>query len=131
MRRCAVPGFVSLLMAVSLVTVGSTARAMASASQKRDAVSYLETMSRQNNAGSGSLPSKLKRLWTKHLVGRVSYPIVAGGRIFVTANGNGHSYATLYAFHGTTGKKLWGTVTAFLVVSCSPHWCTTRGACSC
>jgi len=47
--------------------------------------------------------------WSVTLNGAVSYPLIAGGRIFVTTQLN--SVASLYALDEATGTTLWGPVT--------------------
>lgn len=51
-------------------------------------------------------------LWSVTLAGAISYPLIAGGGVFVTTAGLPNStYGTqLYAFDAMTGKPLWGPV---------------------
>jgi outer membrane protein assembly factor BamB len=51
-------------------------------------------------------------LWSVTLPGAISYPVIAGGGVFVTTAGlSGSNYGTeLYAFDALSGKPLWGPV---------------------
>ncbi|SCE36566.1 Outer membrane protein assembly factor BamB, contains PQQ-like beta-propeller repeat [Streptomyces sp. DvalAA-14] len=60
------------------------------------------------DSGVGAPP--LSQKWSRDLGGSVSYPIVAGGRVFATAvapDGNG---TVLYAVNAATGKNAWAPV---------------------
>jgi outer membrane protein assembly factor BamB len=58
---------------------------------------------------AGSLTKK----WRKDLVGGyVSYPVVAGGRVFVTAGNGGAGTIWLYALNAATGHTEWSAVLA-------------------
>lgn len=51
--------------------------------------------------------------WSATLNGLVSYPVIAGGSVFVTTNGNQSTNpngASLYALDESTGRVLWGPV---------------------
>lgn len=56
-----------------------------------------------------TLTIALMKRWTVTFPGPVSYPLVAGGRVFVTAVGMG-SEADLYAVDERTGAPVWGPV---------------------
>jgi outer membrane protein assembly factor BamB len=49
-----------------------------------------------------------KRLWMRNLGGGISYPLIVGNRIYVTAANGGSSGSKLYALNATTGKNVWG-----------------------
>src|SRR6185437_12398476 len=52
----------------------------------------------------------LTERWSRDLGGQISYPLIAGGRIFVTV-ANQNSYGTkLYALDEANGATLWGPV---------------------
>lgn len=52
-----------------------------------------------------------KPTWSVTLDGPVSYPIIADGRVFITAkNSSGKSGTSLYALDAANGRKLWGPV---------------------
>jgi outer membrane protein assembly factor BamB len=51
------------------------------------------------------------QLWSVTLNGDVSYPVIAGGRVFVTtSNPDGAYGGDLYALDARTGKTLWGPI---------------------
>jgi outer membrane protein assembly factor BamB len=51
-------------------------------------------------------------LWSVTLPGRVSYPLIAGGKVFVNVPGAGPNVvgSTLYALDAATGANAWGPV---------------------
>jgi outer membrane protein assembly factor BamB len=50
------------------------------------------------------------RLWTRNLGGGISYPLIAGGTVYVTV-ANPNSYGTkLYALNAATGATVWGPI---------------------
>jgi outer membrane protein assembly factor BamB len=52
----------------------------------------------------------LTQRWSRDLGGQISYPLIVGGRIFVTvANPSGNG-ATLYALNEANGASVWGPV---------------------
>ena len=58
-----------------------------------------------------TVPVNPAQLWSVTLNGAASYPVIAGGRIFVTTSAPGGSYGgSLYALDAQTGKTLWGPV---------------------
>jgi outer membrane protein assembly factor BamB len=63
-------------------------------------------------ASGGVLALQETPLWSAPLSGTSSYPIIAGGRVFVTTAGlpgSANNYGTeLYAFDAQTGATLWG-----------------------
>jgi outer membrane protein assembly factor BamB len=73
-------------------------------------------------ASGGVLALQETPLWSAPLSGASSYPIIAGGRVFVTTAGlpgSGTAYGTqLYAFDAQTGATLWGP----LAISGTYYW---------
>jgi outer membrane protein assembly factor BamB len=58
-----------------------------------------------------TLPAVPAQLWQVTLNGEASYPVIAGGRVFVTTSASGGSYGGwLYALDASSGKVLWGPV---------------------
>jgi outer membrane protein assembly factor BamB len=58
-----------------------------------------------------TVPAKPTQLWSDTLDGSASYPVIAGGRVFVTTSASGGSYGgDLYALNAKTGKVIWGPV---------------------
>jgi outer membrane protein assembly factor BamB len=73
------------------------------------------TADHENAAHTGfscaALPTRLHRHWRVTLQGEASYPLIVGGRVFVTSTDPGGSYGgLLYALSVKTGRKLWGPV---------------------
>lgn len=63
---------------------------------------------------SAPLPPNPQVLWSRTVAGsqsQISYPVVADGRVFVTASTDGGAYGgSLYAFDQATGAPLWGPI---------------------
>ena len=53
---------------------------------------------------SDSVSPPLAQRWSRNLGDSVSYPLIAGGRVFVVAG------VSLYALNGTSGATLWGPI---------------------
>ena len=51
---------------------------------------------------AGGFAAPLKKLWTFDTKGAVTYPLVAGGQVFVVSNGN-----DVFALDALTGKRHW------------------------
>ena len=58
----------------------------------------------------GVLALQPKPLWTRTVNGQASYPVIAGGRVFITSGDITTSGAVLNAFDVGTGATLWGPV---------------------
>jgi outer membrane protein assembly factor BamB len=58
-----------------------------------------------------SLPAQPTQKWSVTLNGSASYPVIAGGKVFVATAVPGGSYGGwLYALNASTGKVAWGPV---------------------
>ena len=125
---------------------GSTAFAASSSAALRlpvaragsDAVAYQITTGHGGRQAAGTLSTgSLAQEWTRTLggtgggiaeAGDVSYPVIAGGRVYVTVENTNTYGTTLYALSAGTGTTDWsaglGASTAF------PPWRTTADASS-
>lgn len=56
-----------------------------------------------------SLTPPLTMRWSRNLGAQVSYPLIAGGRVFVTT-GSSNSTAKLIALEQKTGQTIWGPI---------------------
>lgn len=54
-----------------------------------------------------SIDPPLNLIWSRRFDGAVSYPLIVGERVFVTANGAGLRIPTVYALDAATGETLW------------------------
>ena len=106
-----------LLAASALGPGGRSAVAAPTASGCTDeSVSYQINPAHTGVQNDGCLQPSLSRAWTLTLPGTISYPIITGGRVFVTAadaippdsSGTPHT-SSLYAFDLGTGTQLWST----------------------
>lgn len=78
-----------------------------------EATAYQITVDHAGVTTSGGvLALQQTPLWSVTLPGAISYPVIAGGGVFVTTAGlTASTYGTqLYAFDAMTGKPLWGPV---------------------
>jgi outer membrane protein assembly factor BamB len=75
-----------------------------------------ESVSHQvNPVHSGGQPSDaltppLTQKWSIELGGSVSYPLIAGGRVFVVVQPAGNAGPRLYALDRATGRPIWGPI---------------------
>lgn len=59
----------------------------------------------------GAQRPPLSQRWSRDLGGNVSYPLIAGGRVFALAEtGYGSQGSTLFAMDVATGRDLWGPI---------------------
>jgi outer membrane protein assembly factor BamB/N-acetylneuraminic acid mutarotase len=78
--------------------------------QERMAVAYQVNPAHDGSQQAAALPSELARKWAVPLGEGISYPLIAGGKVFVTvANPSGYG-TSLYALDGETGSVVWGPV---------------------
>jgi outer membrane protein assembly factor BamB len=76
---------------------------------KGTAVAY-QIDATHSGAQFDTITPPLTQRWSRDLGGQISYPLIAGGRIFVTV-ANQNSFGTkLYALDEATGATLWGPV---------------------
>ena len=61
-------------------------------------------------SSGGALALQPKPLWTRTVTGTVSYPVIAGGRVFVTAPAASGPGTLINAFDAKTGSTVWGPV---------------------
>lgn len=72
----------------------------------------------------GSLTFPSGPAWSVTLNGTISYPVIAGGKVYVTTNARGPNSddgASLYALDLATGNVLWGPVTVASATPWSGH----------
>src|SRR5260370_12535829 len=106
-----------VLPATAGMTFAKTAATATTTATASNAVAYQIDPRHDGDQPTGVLNiSPLTRKWSVTLgqsgsydaeAGDVSYPIIAGGRVFVTVE-NAHSYGgTLYSLQARTGARLW------------------------
>ena len=57
-----------------------------------------------------SVTPPLTQRWSRNLGGQISYPLIAGGRIFVTVTNPSTTGTTLYALDEANGASVWGPI---------------------
>src|SRR5262249_20648456 len=57
-----------------------------------------------------SVTPPLTQRWSRDLGGQISYPLIAGGRIFVTVANPSTNGSTLYALDEANGASIWGPI---------------------
>ena len=92
----------------------SAAASISVAATGSDAVTYQIDAKHDGDQVRGALKAgSLTKKWRKDLVGGyVSYPVIAGGRVFVTAGNGGGGTIWLYALNAATGHTEWSAVLA-------------------
>lgn len=97
-----------LAMAAIFVPATHFGAVHAATSTTDQAVAYQENVA-HTGAVSGdpmNVPSLVRR-WSVNLGGSVSYPLIAGGRVFVTVANPAQGGTTLYALDESTGATIW------------------------
>ena len=80
------------------------------ASAGAQAVTYQAGPTHDGNAGAAGLDLPLRRAWTARVDGVPSYPVIAGGRVFVTVALRDFSFpprTVLLALSAGDGRELW------------------------
>jgi outer membrane protein assembly factor BamB len=79
-----------------------------------DSLTYQNDAAHDGSQSSGVLRAKsLVKKWQVHLGGgNVSYPVIAGGRVFVTAGNAATDSIWLYALNAVTGQTDWSAIVA-------------------
>ncbi|HYZ57602.1 MAG TPA: PQQ-binding-like beta-propeller repeat protein [Streptosporangiaceae bacterium] len=71
------------------------------------AVAYQIGISHDGYSGDTSIVAPLTHRWSVNFAGPVSYPLIAGGKVFVTVASNSGYGTTLYALDKATGATIW------------------------
>ncbi|MEV6008185.1 PQQ-binding-like beta-propeller repeat protein [Streptomyces sp. NPDC051976] len=102
---------VGVLLGAALPVVALVAPAGAQGTQVGESTAY-QANARHDGSVADSLigAPPLTKKWSRDLGGSVSYPIVAGGRVFATAKSPSGYGTTLYAVNARTGKNAWAPV---------------------
>jgi outer membrane protein assembly factor BamB len=110
----------TLTMAVALGTLAFPAAASAAVRAPVDAAASVSTVCPdvahyENAARDGqncsTVPPGAGQMWSTTLNAPASYPVIAGGRVFVTTSSPGGAYGgDLYALNAQTGAIEWGPI---------------------
>lgn len=73
-----------------------------------EAVAYQIDVAHTGSQSNEALTPPLTQRWSVDLGGAVSYPLIAGGRVFVTVGHGGFHGTDLYALDQATGAVVWG-----------------------
>ena len=74
-----------------------------------ESVAYQADAAHDGHVADPAVQTPLTKLWSRDFAGStVSYPLVTGGRMFVTTQGTSTLTAALYALDPSTGADLWG-----------------------
>jgi outer membrane protein assembly factor BamB len=71
------------------------------------ATNFQADAAHSGNAGKAGLRAPLRQRWTRRIGGRPSYPVIAGGRVFVTVTRPGLRGASVLALSPRSGRVLW------------------------
>ncbi|MFF5172166.1 PQQ-binding-like beta-propeller repeat protein [Micromonospora sp. NPDC000089] len=101
-----------LLLTATPTTVSAAPRPTPVGSTSRDnlAVTYQINARHDGNAGNVVGAPPLRRQWARDLGGGISYPVIAGGKVFVTARTDDEYGTTLFALDAATGRNAWAPV---------------------
>jgi len=89
------------------LVVGLAVALAAAADARGQATSFQAGPAHTGFVREPGLSPPLRRAWTHRLPGEISYPIIAGGRVFVTAETAHGDGAQLIALSARTGRMLW------------------------
>jgi outer membrane protein assembly factor BamB len=100
----------TLSIALVVLSVPASGAAAASAGTSCPAVAH-HIDAQHSGFSCSTLPTTLAKKWSITLNGDASYPLVAGGRVFVTTSNSGGPYGGwLYALNASDGTVAWGPV---------------------
>ena len=101
-----------VLLAGTLTLLVETPSAKAGANTPEAvSVAYQVDPAHDGDQPNESLPNDIVEKWSENFPGPVSYPLIVGDRVFVTAaNGGSAGYSGLYAFDASDGDPLWGPI---------------------
>ena len=115
---------VALLSTLSMSTAPMSTTAWAATGTTDQAVAYELNVGHSGALSNDTLTPALVQAWTRNLGGSVSYPLIAGGRVFVTvgnpSSGSTPNYgSTIYAIDETRNHALERCALRYvLLVSC-------------
>ncbi|HZU13717.1 MAG TPA: PQQ-binding-like beta-propeller repeat protein [Chloroflexota bacterium] len=99
------------MAAVGLVSPPS--RGQAASGTTDQAVAFQENLTHSGAISGDALTPPLTKVWSANLGGMISYPLIAGGMVFVTVSNtvtptNSPNYgSTIYALNEQTGATVW------------------------
>lgn len=97
-----------LALVTPLALPASAATDPSAAPGPNTAVAYQIGVSHDGYSPDSTIAPPLTRRWSDTFAGGVSYPLIAGGKAFVTVADSGGSYGTtLYALSQATGATVW------------------------
>lgn len=102
MTRLSLP---TILVSLALIT-----SALAQTAPLDEAVTYQINPAHTGAHNTLGLRPPLSILWSVNLQATVSYPLIAGGKVFVLAGDSNAGNVSLYALDARTGSTLWGPV---------------------
>jgi outer membrane protein assembly factor BamB len=110
-RALAVAGALVLLVGTLTLLVEKTPSAKAGAdTPEAVSVAYQVDPAHDGDQPNESLPNDIAEKWSENLPGAVSYPLIVGDRVFVTASNSNTGNSSLYGFDASDGQLLWGPV---------------------
>jgi len=98
---------VKLLVPLAALCAGLTFAAVAGADPNDLAVAYQVNVAHNGVQTDSALSPPFVRRWRVTLPAQVSYPLIAEGKVFVTAGDDNSVTPSLYALDQATGRVLW------------------------
>jgi outer membrane protein assembly factor BamB len=110
-RLFAVVGDLILLVGTLTLLVETPSAKAGAGTPEAVSVAYQVDPVHDGDQPNESLPNDIVQKWSENFPDAVSYPLIVGDRVFVTAsNGGGTGYSGLYAYDASDGQLLWGPV---------------------
>lgn len=111
MKRYFIWGIVIAVVCLAMIVPAAGAHASNSSltSGSSTSATAYHVNTRHDGMQIDNLTPPLSHKWTKTLAGTASYPLIAGGKIFVTAV-TSQGAGLLYAFDIATSKTAWGPI---------------------
>jgi outer membrane protein assembly factor BamB len=97
-------------IAATVIALLLVAGALAQTSASDEAVTFQINPAHTGAHNTSGLRPPLSILWSVNLGATVSYPLIAGGSIFVLAGDSTVGNISLYALDAQTGSTIWGPV---------------------
>src|SRR5580704_7452930 len=96
-----------VMMACVMIGGVVMAGAVSAGAQSDLSVTYQITPSHTGAIVTAGVKPPLTVKWSVAVAGTASYPIIAGGMVFVIGGGSGSTPSTLYGLNGGTGATVW------------------------
>lgn len=101
-------GIVIAIVCLAVIAPRLAANAASASGSSTMATAY-QVNAQHNGRQTDTIAPPLSLKWTTTLAGKASYPLIAGGQVFITAI-TSQGEGLLYAFNLSTGQAAWGPI---------------------